>query len=151
MDGGIKPSDQGDDGEGHHVPFYKTFERVCPFYLSIGMTYEQFWDGEAELPKYFRDAHDLRLREQNRMMYYQGAYVYAALTAVAPIVRAFSKAKEPFPYPDDVFPITLKERKEVEERREKARYEQQLATMKTLMERLNNSFEERKDANPARP
>ena len=145
MDGGLKPSDQGGDGGDHHAPFYKTFEKVCPYYLSIGMTYEQFWDGEAELPKYFRDAHELKLREQNRLMYYQGAYVYSAVLALAPILRAFSKAKEPAPYLDDVIPISEKEANEIKERRDREAYEKNLGTMKTLMERLNKQFEEKSD------
>lgn len=151
MDGGVKPSDQGDDDGDHFVPFYKTFEKLCPYYMSIGMTYEQFWDGEAELPKYFREAHELKLREQNRMMYYQGAYVYTAIIAVSPILRAFSKAKEPAPYPDDVFPISQKEAEEIKERREREQFEKNLNWLKSVSQRLNNQIKEKSDAGSTEP
>lgn len=147
MDGGISRPDIGDgEDEDAHVPFYKTFEKLCPYYMSIGMTYEQFWDGEAELPKYFREAHELRLREQNRMMYYQGAYVYSAVLALVPVLRPLSKAKEPAPYLDDVIPLSAKEAEEIKERKDKEKFEKGLENMKTLAQRLNTQFEEKRNA-----
>lgn len=152
MDGGLSRPDIGDgEDKDAHVPFYKTFEKLCPYYMSIGMTYEQFWDGEAELPKYFREAHELRMREQNRMMYYQGAYVYSAIIAVSPILRAFSKAKEPAPYLDDVIPISEKEADEIKERKEREQFEKNLTWMKTISQRLNEQFKEKSNAGFTEP
>ena len=45
------------------------FESVCPYYMSIGMTYEQFWDGDNDLPVYFRKADKMRTDKENLLMW----------------------------------------------------------------------------------
>lgn len=64
----------------------------------------------------FREAHLLRLKEQNTMMYYNGVYVYKAFETV--MANAFaSKGTPPKPYlekPLDIFPKS-KEEKEAEQ------------------------------------
>lgn len=87
----------GLDG-GYHIAvrpkFYtEQFERVCPYYMAFGMTYEQFWDGDNEMPKMFRKAFEIKQREQDRQAWLQGAYVYHAVGALTPALKALSKGK----------------------------------------------------------
>jgi len=75
--------------------------------MAIGMTYEQFWNGDNELPRMYRKAYELKMREANQLAWLQGAYVYEAIALLAPALRAFSKGKardypdKPFGWEDD--------------------------------------------------
>ena len=44
----VTGSDSNIGGDNNSPPsrYTDVFEQVCPFYLSIGMTWEQFWDGD---------------------------------------------------------------------------------------------------------
>lgn len=55
------------------------FERCCPYYLSIGMSSQEYWDGDADLPKFFREAFKLRQEQLNHEAWLKGLYVYDAL------------------------------------------------------------------------
>lgn len=82
--------------------FYtEQFERVCPYYIAFGMTYEQFWDGDVEIAKAYRKAHEIKNDELNQQAWLQGFYVYHAIGALAPALKAFSKgrAQEYMKYP----------------------------------------------------
>lgn len=77
------------------------FERVLPYYISIGMTPEQFWDGDVTLVKAYRKAYEYKKQEWNVQAYLNGLYTYDALLRVAPILHAFAKkGTKPIPYRD---------------------------------------------------
>ena len=61
------------------VSYTETFYRDLPWYLSIGMTPEQYWDGDCMLAKYYRKAQELRRQERNTELWLQGLYVYDAV------------------------------------------------------------------------
>ena len=139
-------SSESVEGDGRSVPFsnsYTTkFHEVFPYYLSIGMTPEQYWDGDPLLAKYYRQAEEIKQKRKNQELWLQGLYFYEALCDVAPILHAFAKkGTKPAPYPDHPYSLTTKdreaERKLQEERdREKAR-----RYMEAQMARLNKLFE----------
>lgn len=86
--------------------FYEHF----PFYLSIGMTYDQYWNDDCMLVKYYREAHRLRNERKNQELWLQGLYIYEALCDVAPILHPFAKSgTRPRPYPNKPFPLTREE------------------------------------------
>ena len=118
---------------------------MCPYYMSIGMSYDEYWDGEAALCKYYREAHDRRLREQNVLMHRQGAYIYQALLCASPLFNALSKKREAHPYPTDVIPINEKQSQEIKEAKEKRQMEENKARMRMLMDKLNQKFLEKKE------
>ena len=101
-----------------HIFLYKQFEEVCPFFMSIGMTYEQFWYDDVELTKYYLKAFELKEKreaEKNKWARWeQGLYVYEAICYASPILRAFSKATKPLPYPRKPYGFEEKEKKEVD-------------------------------------
>lgn len=106
------------------------FERACPYYMSYGMSYEQFWDGEVQAHKQYRLAYKQRLSDANKMAWIQGRYFYDALCAVSPILRAFSKARKPQEYhshPIDLFEDEIKRRKEEEQRKKYERMKEKVA------------------------
>lgn len=79
--------------------------------MAMGMSYEEYWDGENEAPKYYRQTYKLKRQEHNQGLWLNGAYIYQAMIAIAPYVKAFSKA-QPKPYMDKPIPLTEEEEKE---------------------------------------
>jgi hypothetical protein len=95
--------------------FYDQF----PYYLSIGMTSEQYWDGDPSLPKYYRKADELSKKRRNQELWLQGMYIYEALCDVAPILHSFAKkGTKPLPYPDHPYAITERDRENEQKLRE---------------------------------
>ena len=79
------------------VFLYKQFEKLCPYYISIGMTYEQFWYGDVTMTKMYLEAYKMKekreIEKSKWITWEQGLYVYEAICNVSPVLRAFSKAK----------------------------------------------------------
>lgn len=100
----------------------KAFEMACPYYMSYGMTYEQFWEGDVCAHKAFREAEKIRIRRQNEQAHLQGAYIYEALAAVAPLFRGMKPSK-PQPYRKEPYDMFAEDAKRREEEEEKSRYE----------------------------
>ena len=65
------------------VPYYKRFEEAFPYYLSIGMTPEQYWDDDVELCKFYREKAKIDLDRENQSLWLQGMYIYETLLRVA--------------------------------------------------------------------
>lgn len=62
----------------------------------IGMTPEQYWEGDPYLAKFYFEAHKLRIEQRNQELWMQGLYIYNALNVVAAnTVNAFSKHHRP--------------------------------------------------------
>ena len=100
------------------------FEEVFPFYLSIGMTYEQFWEGQPSLVVFYRQADEMRRKRRNQEMWLQGRYIYNAIGSFAEILPAFpKKGAKVQPYIEEPFPITLSEVMEREERKQREKME----------------------------
>jgi hypothetical protein len=82
-----------------HLTYTEQFNNHFPFYLSIGMTYDQYWNEDCELPKYYRQAHELKTTRKNQELWLQGMYIYEALCDVSPVLHAFAKkGTKPQPY-----------------------------------------------------
>lgn len=114
--------------------FYKFF----PFYLSIGMTYDQYWNDDCLLVKYYLKAHEIRQKRENQKLWLQGAYIYDALCAVSPVLHAFAKAgTKPLPYPDTPYPLTKEELEEIEEAKRKADRQRARAMFEAWANSLN--------------
>ena len=97
------------------------FEDACPHYMAMGMTYEQFWDGDTSAHKAYRKAKKLMTIEVNTNAWIQGLYVYEALLDVGQYTKAFSKAK-PRPYRSEPIELYESQRKEREEREQREKY-----------------------------
>lgn len=120
----------------------ESFERVCPAYMSYGMTYEQFWDGDIFAHRMYREAHKLRVKEQNTLMHIQATYFYEALCDASSLFRGMKPAKpqafrkEPY----DLFPDDIAKRAEEEERQ---RYENMKAKVAAFAKAFNEKNKER--------
>lgn len=88
-----------------HIFLYKKFQEVCPFFISIGMTYEQFWRDDVTMTKMYLKAYEIRQKNKIEIdqwnIWKQGMYIYEALCDVSPVLHAFSKkGTKPLPYPE---------------------------------------------------
>lgn len=130
----VKPSED-------HKPksVVEVFDDQCSYYISIGMTYEQYWDGDPQMVRHYRKAEELKRRRDNYNAWLQGAYVYEAIRDLAPALNALSK-RSPKPYRDSVIPMIPSEIREHEERKKKAQYEESLARFKGLVNKINESI-----------
>lgn len=103
-------STEGSGGVTATAPlhFYgEKFEELFPYYLSLGMTEEQYWDKDCRLVIFYRKAEELRTSRKNQEMWLQGAYFYEALSRVSPLLHAFAKkGTKPAPYLAEPFAIT---------------------------------------------
>ena len=98
-----------------HFSYTEHFEEQLPFYLSIGMSYKEYWYGDCWLAKHYRDAHKLRLRRDNEQAWLIGRYVYDAVCAVSPLLHAFAKnGTTAHPYLERPYPSSMEEVRERE-------------------------------------
>lgn len=94
-------------------------DELCIYYMSLGMTYEDFWYGDYCKLKYIREADELKKARANADFYMQGFYNFRAFNAV---MESFSygmngkKGKKPEPYLKAPVPVTEVE-KEIEKQR----------------------------------
>ena len=97
------------------VTYTEQFEEQFPYYLSIGMSYEQFWEGDCWLPKYYREAHKSRIKRDNEQAWLIGRYVYDAVCAASPLLHALAKkGTEAHPYLEKPYPSSMEEARERE-------------------------------------
>lgn len=95
----------------------KIFEEWCPIYMSYGMSYDEYWHGDAYVAKFYREAFELNNRHRDEEFWMQGMYVYDAICRVAPILHAFSKSgTKPLPYPEKPYMAQMDNHKTPEEK-----------------------------------
>lgn len=87
-----------------YVSLSERFEKLCPIFMNIGMTYKEFWEEDPTMTKQYLEAFRMKqkreIKNKEWEIWKQGMYVYEALIDVSPILHAFSKAKKPLPYPE---------------------------------------------------
>ena len=138
-------SENGESGRKvAHSPFptyTEQFYEVFPYYLSIGMTYDQFWNDDPELVKYYRKADELRNERLNQEMWLQGMYIYEALCDVSPILHAFAKkGTKPHPYSDRPYSLTEKAKERAEEEKAKVNAEKSKKILEAFMSAHNAKY-----------
>lgn len=138
-------STEGSGGVTATAPLHsyrEKFEELFPFYLSLGMTEEQYWDRDSQLVIYYRKAEELRTSRTNQELWLQGAYFYEALTRVSPLLHAFAKkGTKPIPYMAEPFAISEKQAEYQQEEKEKKVYDKGKALMEGFMAKHNKKFE----------
>lgn len=88
-------------------------DKAFPYFMSIGMSYEDYWYKEPELVLAYMQADRICRKRRNNEMYAQGLYFYAALNCS--LSNAFAKeGAKPVEYPTEPFPIDKEEVRERE-------------------------------------
>ena len=118
------------------------FTQLCPYYMSIGMSYDEFWNGDVSMVKAYRKANELRDKRRNFELWLQGNYFYEALCDASPLFR-FSMKKgvvKPEPYVKEPYPITAAEVREREERELRKKEERLKAEFALFAERIRSKM-----------
>lgn len=124
------------------LSYGETFEQLCPYYMSIGMSYDEFWNDDVSKVKAYRKAYELKEKRRNQELWLQGMYFYEALCDASPLFR-FSMKKgtiKPEPYVKEPYPITEAEEKEREEREARKKEERLKAEFAAFVERMQTQM-----------
>ena len=128
--------------------YTEKFYEMFPYYLSVGMTYEQYWDGDCTLVKYYRKAEELRNEKRNQELWLQGMYVYEAICDVSPILHAFAKkGAKPTPYAAKPYPLNDRQIKRDEEEKQRKLAEKGRRFMEAMAVSINKKFEGKTQSN----
>lgn len=57
------------------------------------MSYDDFWNGDNEMPRMYRKAYEIKQKQDDQQAWLQGAYIYNAIGALAPALKAFAKGR----------------------------------------------------------
>ena len=117
------------------------FEESFPFYLAIGMSYAEYWEGDPLLAQYYRKAYQIKQDERNYNSWLQGMYVYDAVsTALYNALRGMGKTKPPpKDYAKQPYELYKKNKTEQEKAKEvEAEQEKAAAWMENFV-RLNSN------------
>lgn len=128
---------------GSKEPSYSDkFNELFPYYLSIGMTEEQYWDKDCTLVVAFRKSDEIKMNRRNQEMWLQGAYFYDALYRISPVLHAFAKkGTKPVPYLSEAYAITERQAEARKEEKEKSVYDKGKKLMEGFMLSHNKKFE----------
>lgn len=79
-------------------------DECCVYYMSIGVSYEEYWFGDYTRLAFYHKAYEARVQMRNTELWLQGRYIYDALICVSPILHAFAKkGTKPMPYHEKPF------------------------------------------------
>ena len=132
------------------------FDELFPHYLVMGMTPEQYWDGESWLKPAYRKAYQMRFENEQRLAdqnnWYMGQYLIRVLQAVPLLVgglnvKSSTKLQD---YPEKPFLYQLEEQKKEEVRRKNELDQTKLAMalMQAAFSKFNKNFESRQKNQP---
>lgn len=121
-----------------NVNYGEIIGKLCPDYLAMGMTLNEFWDGDADNLVYVREADRLRKQQRNFDAWLQGRYVYEALLCASPMFRDWVKDHHPDKYPEEPYEL-YPEKKTVsdEQRAEDLRELENQAKVRAWVDRVN--------------
>lgn len=76
------------------------FDQAFPTALALGMSPEQYWQGDAWLYAAYAEAKRRRDEEQDWQQWTLGMYVYDAIQRNAPLLNSFSKRHSAYDWLD---------------------------------------------------
>lgn len=117
------------------------FWEAYPYYIAMGMSEDEYWNGDAQACVAYRKAQEQRLKMQDLYAWRQGAYIYNALCAVAPYFNSI-KPQSPEKYTDPFSKI--ENRSEIStDGQAKKETNAGLAYMKNFADSFNKQFKEK--------
>ena len=105
------------------------------------MSYEQFWEQDVELVRFYREAWRLKREMRNQELWLQGAYVYEAIMDAAPALHAFAKkGTKALPYRSEPFELYTKKPEAEKTTQEQKADSKAKAIMEMWMVNINRKF-----------
>ncbi len=114
MGGVFLEEDSVEDASPDPYPYGSAFEKQFPYFLSLGMTWEEYWHGDNTLPGAYFEKFKIERDRENHYLWRQGLYVRAAIGSVM---------SEKNKYPNEPYPLTEEQAKEQKEREFKRKAE----------------------------
>lgn len=121
------------DSDDSESPFViaQYLEDCFPYYLSLGMSYDEYWYGDPSLVRAYRKAEDIRTHRRNWEMWMNGRYTYDAIMRLIPSLNMW-KPKEPIEYMKEPYPLTKKEYEDMMKKEEKKQQDEIKAKLKAF-------------------
>lgn len=125
----------------HEKTYTEVFEECFPFYLAIGLSYAEYWEGDPKLTQYYRKAYRIKQDEINNNAWLQGMYVYDAIsTALHNALRGMGKSKPPAKdYAKQPYKFNNKVKNEAEKAKEVEIEQEKAAAWMENFVRINQS------------
>ena len=125
------------------------FDEFLPQYMAIGMSYDEFWDGEFGTKRAARKAYEIRIKNEqmmaDRQNWMMGQYVMSALNATPLLVAGLNiKAGAQLPeYIEKPILETAEEqqKEEVRKQKEEDQTMMAMAMMQAAFNKFNKRFE----------
>ena len=128
------PANNSEDGGGNTpISFTEVFYSHLPYYLSVGMSWDEYWKDDVTKVICYRKKDKLDRQRKNYELYLQGLYFYKALSCVAPMMNAFNKNPKIESYLDEPLALTKEEQKE----RERKKRQESLLRMREALLRAS--------------
>ena len=116
------------------------FREQCSYYLVMGMSYDDYWNGPCDMVMFYREAWKITRSIKNNEAWLQGKYIYTVLCQMAPLYDMFGKNRRPEPYLSEPFPMSDGEKKEQERRKEQEKIEKGKRWMEQFATTFNKTF-----------
>lgn len=132
----------GGGGDNLKAPttYREIFENALPNYLFMGMTPDQFWNGDCSLTVAYRKAYEMKQEADNTRLWLQGAYIYDAISRLIPIMQPFAKkGTKAVPYLEKPYPLNNKDNKPKDTKIEQGKVKA-LEWMQERMAHINSHF-----------
>ena len=119
------------------------FRDQFPYYLHLGMSYDEYWRMDCELVRAYRKAYEFRQEYDNSQLWLQGLYIYKAIEAQRPgWVFYGKKAPKPEKYLEKPLAVTEELRKQYEAEKTQKMAEQFRAAFRKRNQNLDENPEE---------
>lgn len=128
------------------------FDEFLPEYMAMGMTYDEYWNGEFGTKRAARKAYEIRLKNERMLAdqhnWYMGQYIIKVLQATPLLVAGFN-VKQTSQLPDYPEKPLLEEaenmkKEEVRKKNEEDQMKLAMAMMQTAFNKFNKRFEQKK-------
>lgn len=105
--------------------------------MSIGMSYDEYWNANPYLVKYYYEAHKLRITQKNQEMWMQGLYFVKAIDCTIGNIGNKGNKKK---YPEEPFELFPDKSREEQERKAEKEREKAIASFMRLQGSLQTKF-----------
>ena len=136
----------GDDleSEPSEITLSEFFIKMFPVYMAMGMSYDEYWNGPCWLARAYREAHQMKQRQEEWARWRQAAYIFDALLCASPMMKPFVKDAKPGKFPEEPWPLTQKEADERQEAKDRENYKKALAQRRAASDAEKKRREEAK-------
>ena len=133
------------------TPYGDIFDKLLPEYIAMGMTYDEFWDGEYGMKTAYRSAYITRIENERLIAdqnnWYMGQYIISVLNAVPLLVAGLNvkKGANLPKYPEKPLLYQAEEQKKEEARQKQQEDQAQLALamFQAFATKFNKNFEQK--------